>query len=90
MTVPYYKVHSTKQGQIPSVRCKDNPPIKSNDSIRQELDRRMDESGIWTLEESTGCRNEACENHGRLIGFHPKRNTASGEEGDCSVSVSRA
>ena len=71
----HYKVHSTKRGQIPSVRCKeckDNPPIKSNDSIRQEVDRLMGEDGIWTLEESTGCRNEDCDNHDRPVGFHPK------------------
>ena len=72
---PHYKVHSTNQGQIPSIRCKackDNPPIKSNDSIVQEVDRLVEESGIWTLEESTGCRNEACENHRHPIAFHRK------------------
>ena len=72
---PHYKVHSTKQGQIPSISCKackDNPPIKSDDSIVQKVDRLTEESGIWTLEESTGCRNEACENHRHPVASHRK------------------
>ena len=32
----------------------------------------MAEDGIWTLEESTGCRNVDCDNHDRPVGFHPK------------------
>lgn len=72
---PITRFTSTSKGQVPSVGCKDckdNPPVKSNASIRQEVDRLMGESGIWTLEESTGCRNEGCDNHERPVGFHPK------------------
>ena len=56
-----YKVHSTAKGTIPAVRCKaclDLPPIKSNASIRAEVERLAEASGIWTLEESTGCSND--------------------------------
>ena len=71
----HYKVHSTSRGTIPSIRCKvckDNPPVKSNDCIVQEIERLTDEGGIWRLEESTGCGNDACENHKRPVAFHPK------------------
>ena len=71
---PYYKVHSTKAGTVPSVRCKackDNPPVKSNACIAQEVERLTEESGIWSLLESTSCGNTECGNHGRPIAFHP-------------------
>ena len=70
-----YKVHSTAKGTIPAVRCKaclDLPPIKSNASIRAEVERLAEASGIWTLEESTGCSNDGCGNHHRPIAFHPE------------------
>ena len=71
---PNYKLHSTKGGQIPSIRCKaclDNPPVRSNASIAKEVERLAAENGIWTLEETMGCRNADCENHGRPVAFHP-------------------
>ena len=71
----HYKVHSTKQGQIPSIRCKaclDNPPIKSNESIVSEINRLTDITGVWTLEEFASCSNEDCENHGKSIAHHKK------------------
>ena len=70
---PHYKVHSTKAGTVPSVRCKackDNPPVKSNDSIVQEVERLAEESGIWRLLESTSCGNGEFVNHGRPIDYH--------------------
>ena len=70
-----YKVHSTAKGTIPAVRCKaclDLPPIKSNASIRVEVERLAEASGIWTLEESTECSNNGCGNHHRPIAFHPE------------------
>ena len=71
----HYKVHSTSKGQIPAIRCKeckDLPPIKSNASIVSEVERLTELSGIWSLEESTGCGNLVCDNHTRPIAFHPK------------------
>ena len=50
--------------------CEERPPIKSNEGIVEEVRRLADKSGIWTLEESTGCRNEECENHERPVAFH--------------------
>ena len=70
----HYKLHSTKGGQIPSIRCKaclDNPPVRSNASIVKEVERLAEEAGIWTLEESMGCRDADCENHDQPIAFHP-------------------
>ena len=71
---PHYKLHSTKGGQIPAIRCKtclDLPPVRSNDSIAQEVDRLAQESGIWRIEEVMGCGNEDCENHAHPVGLHP-------------------
>ena len=71
---PHYKLHSTKGGTIPAVRCKvclDMPPVRSNASIAQEVARLAAESGIWRLEEMKGCGNTECENNRRPIGFHP-------------------
>ena len=71
----HYKVHSTAKGTIPAIRCKvclDMPPIKSNASIVAEVERLVEASGIWTLEESTCCGNTGCENHDRPIALHPK------------------
>ena len=70
----HYKLHSTKGGQIPSVRCKaclDNPPIRFNASIVKEIERLVEESGIWTLEETMGCGNDDCENHHRPVASTP-------------------
>ena len=70
----HYKVHSTSKGTIPSIRCKaclDNPPIKSNTGIAREVDRLAQSSGIWSLEETIGCRSAECENHARPIALHP-------------------
>ena len=70
----HYKLHSTKGGQIPSVRCKaclDNPPVRSNASIVKEIERLAEESGIWTLEETMGCADADCQNHDRPVALHP-------------------
>ena len=72
----HYKLHSTSKGQIPAVRCKeclDNPPIKSNAAIAEEAARLADESGVWHLEERTGCANRECANRDRPVAFHPER-----------------
>ena len=71
---PHYKLHSTKGGQIPAIRCKtclDMAPVRSNDAIAQEVERLAQESGIWRLEEVTGCINEDCLNHARPVSLHP-------------------
>ena len=63
---PHYKVESTKRGTVLSIRCKscwDNPPIKSNAAIAAEIHRLTDMDGLLRLEETTGCRQESCENH---------------------------
>ena len=61
-------------GGLPGIRCKaceDRPPIKSNAAIASEVDRLTRDSGIWRLEEITGCGDAECENHVRPIAFHP-------------------
>ena len=66
----HYKVHSTKKGKVPSVRCKsckDNPPVKSNASIASEIERFIDVGGLRPLEELKSCRNLTCDNLGRDI-----------------------
>ena len=71
----HYKVHSTKRGKVPSIRCKactDNPPVKSNESIVREIERLSDANGVWLLEESASCANEGCDNHGKTIAAHKK------------------
>ena len=70
----HHKLHSTKGGQIPSIRCKaclDNPPVRSNASIVKQIERLAEEAGIWTLEESMGCRDADCENNDWPVAFHP-------------------
>ena len=70
-----YKVHSTAKGTIPAVRCKaclDLRRSSPNASIRAEVERLAEATGIWTLEESTGCSNDGCGNHHRPIAFHPR------------------
>ena len=71
----HYKLHSTSKGQIPAVRCKeclDNPPVKSNAAIAEEVSRLADESGVWHLEERMGCSKQECPNRDRFIAFHPE------------------
>ena len=65
------KIHSTKRRQAPSVRCKVNPSAKLNNSILQEVEHLMEQSGIWTPDESTGCCKETCENHVHPVSRHP-------------------
>ena len=79
---PHYTVASTKQGRVPSVRCKacrDNPPLKSNAAIAAELGRLADADGLLSLEETTGCRHETCENHGRPIARYPRQYRKDGQ-----------
>ena len=72
---PAYKLHSTKKGQVPSLRCnecKENPPIKSNAAIAEEVARMVETDGLRTLTEQTACRNGTCPNHGRSVTDHPR------------------
>ena len=71
---PAYKLHSTKQGQVPSLRCnecKENPPIKSNAAIAEEIARMVEVDGLRTVAEQTACRTEHCPNRGRSVAGHP-------------------
>ena len=48
---PSYKLHSTNQGLVPGLLCKacgENPPIKSNRCIAEEIDRLVKIDGWWT------------------------------------------
>lgn len=79
---PHYTVGTTKQGTTPCLRCKscrDNPPIKSNAAIVAEIKRLTDIDGLHRLEETTGCRNQDCENHGLPIAFHPRNYRKDGK-----------
>ena len=72
---PAYKLHSTKKGTVPSLRCnecKQNPPIKSNAAIAEEVERLIRADGLRTVEECTACKTEACPNRGRSVGLHPR------------------
>ena len=64
---PAYKLHSTSKGRIPSLRCKacgDNPPVKSNASISEEVRRLVKSGGLWTAEERATCPEPDCGHHG--------------------------
>ena len=77
---PAYKIHSTKKGQVPSLRCvecKENPPIKSNASIAEEITRLIGVDGLRSIEERTACKTDGCPNRGRSVADHPA-STASG------------
>ena len=72
---PAYKLHSTKKGQVPSLRCnecKQNPPIKSNAAITEEIERLIRVDGLRTIEERTASKTEGCPNRGRSVGLHPR------------------
>ena len=63
---PAYRVHSTKQGQVPTILCKacnENPPIKSNASIVAEINRLKDFGGLLSAAEEVGCVNPGCNNY---------------------------
>ena len=79
---PHYQRGSGRRGTLPAVICKacrDKPPIKSNAGIVAEIDRLTDADGLLRLEETTGCRNEDCENHGLPVAFHPRRYRKNGK-----------
>ena len=60
---PAYRLHSTKQGQVPTILCKvcnENPPIKSNASIVSEINRLKDFGGMLSAVEEVGCVNPNC------------------------------
>ena len=70
-----YKVHSTKKGQVPSIRCnscKDNPPMKSNAAIAAEIGRLIECGGFRSPEETLACRNVECANQSKPIAAHPR------------------
>ena len=70
-----YTIQKTGESKVPSIRCKacqDNPPIKSNTSIVQEIERLVDANGIQSLEYAASCSNKLCENHGRSIAAHQR------------------
>ena len=72
---PHYKLHSTNQGLVPALLCKacgENPPIKSNRCIAEEIDRLVKIDGWRTLEEKTACKTTGCANFGRAVAHHPK------------------
>ena len=63
---PAYRVHSTKQDQVPTILCKacnENPPIKSNASIVAEINRLKDFGGLLAAAEEVGCVNPGCYNY---------------------------
>ena len=63
---PAYRVHSTNQGQVPTIlckACKENPPIKSNASIVAEINRLKDFGGLLAAAEEVGCVNPDCNNY---------------------------
>ena len=67
----YHAIKGRTSGPIIICKaCEERPPIKSNDGIVAEVQRLSEESGVWTLEESTGCHNEDCVNHDQPIAFH--------------------
>ena len=71
----HYKLHSTNQGRVPSLRCKackENPPIKSNTGIAQEIARLIEQDGLWTLEEKISCKQWYCRNFGRSVAHYPR------------------
>ena len=72
---PAYKIHSTKKGQVPSLRCvecKENPPIKSNASIAEEITRLIGVDGLRSIEERTACKTDGCPNRGRSVADYPR------------------
>ena len=72
---PNYKLHSTNQGLVPALLCKacgENPPIKSNRCITEEVDRLVKVDGWRTLEEKTACKTSECDNFGCSVAHHPK------------------
>ena len=75
------QVHSTNKGQSASIKCKscgENPPLKSNAAIVQEMGRLIESDGLLTLEESAFCPHEGCANHG-LAGAGHRRSHYSRE-----------
>ena len=72
---PNYKLHSTSGGLAPALRCKvckEQPPIKSNAGIVEEIERLTHLDGWWTIEEQTACKTQDCSNFGRAIAYHPR------------------
>ena len=70
-----YRLSTTSRSMIPSVHCKacsDKPPVKSNAAIAAEIDRLAGIDGLLRPEETIGCRNEDCENHGRPVALYPR------------------
>ena len=87
---PHYQRGSGRRGTLPAVICKacrDKPPIKSNVGIAAEIDRLTDADGLLRLEETTGCRNEDCENHGLPVAFHPRRYRKNGKASRIRTAV---
>ena len=72
---PHYRLHSTNRGLVPALLCKscnEHPPIKSNEGIVEEVGRLIDQDGLWTVEEQTGCKTPDCENFERSVAHHPR------------------
>ena len=72
---PHYKLHSASWGVAPSLlckSCKENPPIKSNVGIADEIARLIEMDGLWDLGERTSCKTETCENFNRTVAKHPR------------------
>ena len=64
-----YKVDSGA-GAAPSVRCKschDNPSMKSNQAIAEEVARLVESGGMMLPEEAASCPNPDCGNHGGSV-----------------------
>ena len=78
---PNYKLHTTSGGRVPSLlckTCKENPSIKSNRGIAEEIGRLVRTDGLWTLDERTACKTPECENFGRSVAHHPSEYTKRG------------
>ena len=79
---PHYKLGGNKKDLVSVLRCKscnENPPIKSNAAIVAEIERLTEADGLLRLEETIGCRNEDCDNHGLAIAFHSHRYRKCGQ-----------
>ena len=53
--------------------------MKSNASIVREIECLSDADGLWSLEESSGCANPACENHHHPAARFPRGNRKRGK-----------
>ena len=88
-----YKVHATAKDQIPSIKCKacgQNPPMKSNAGVAEEVRRLLEVGGMLRVDETKGCGNAECENHKRPFAANPKLYWRRGKEGGAQCRQCRS